>query len=207
FEHQDQMGNKKAIKAGDVQWMSTGYGVIHSEMPLADSKEGMHGFQIWLNMPAKDKLRPARYQDSSDIPVPEFSLSQGIVKILAGRWQLNGESYDSPLADLAADSAIADLQLKPNSVLNIDAKQAGFLGAYLYQGSIWGATEGEFVSLNASQVNSIETGEDGAGLLLFKGNPIKEKIAHMGPFVMNTQEELRQAVRDYQQGRFGTINH
>lgn len=207
FEHQDQMGNKKAIKAGDVQWMSTGYGVIHSEMPLADSKEGVHGFQIWLNMPAKDKLRPARYQDSSDIPVPEFSLSQGIVKILAGRWQLNGESYDSPLADLAADSAIADLQLKPNSVLNIDAKQAGFLGAYLYQGSIWGATEGEFVSLNASQVNSIETGEDGAGLLLFKGNPIKEKIAHMGPFVMNTQEELRQAVRDYQQGRFGTINH
>lgn len=207
FEHQDQMGNKKAIKAGDVQWMSTGYGVIHSEMPLADSKEGMHGFQIWLNMPAKDKLRPARYQDSSDIPVPEFSLSQGIVKILAGRWQLNGESYDSPMADLAADSAIADLQLKPNSVLNIDAKQAGFLGAYLYQGSIWGATEGEFVSLNASEVNSIETGEDGAGLLLFKGNPIKEKIAHMGPFVMNTQEELRQAVRDYQQGKFGTINH
>ncbi len=205
FEHQDQMGNKKAIKAGDVQWMSTGFGVIHSEMPLADNNEGMHGFQIWLNMPAKDKLRPARYQDSTEDPVPEIDLPQGVARILAGSWQFDGESYDSPLSDLAAEGAIADLQLKPNSVLNIDANQAGFLGAYIYRGSVWGASEGEFVTLNSVENNSLETEEFGAGLLLFKGQPIKEKIAHMGPFVMNTQEELHQAVRDYQQGKFGSI--
>ena len=65
FEHRDQMGNVKAIRAGDVQWMSTGYGVVHSEMPLADALNGLHGFQIWVNMPAKDKLRPATYQDTA----------------------------------------------------------------------------------------------------------------------------------------------
>ncbi len=65
FEHRDQLGNVRAIREGKVQWMSTGRGVVHSEMPLADAKEGLHGFQIWLNMPAKDKMRPPRYQDSA----------------------------------------------------------------------------------------------------------------------------------------------
>ena len=76
FEHQDQMGNKKAIRAGDVQWMSTGRGVIHSEMPLADAEHGMHGFQIWLNMPAKDKMRPPRYQDTTEQKSPCYEMTQ-----------------------------------------------------------------------------------------------------------------------------------
>lgn len=205
FEHQDQMGNKKAIKAGDVQWMSTGFGVVHSEMPLADANEGMHGFQIWLNMPASEKLRPAQYQDSTEKPVAEYTLPQGKVRILAGEFQLHGQHCVGNLNGIAGNGAIADLQLQANVMLNIDAAQAGFLGAYIYKGSVWGVKEGEFAILNAEQVNTLETNNEGAGILLFKGEPIKEKIAHMGPFVMNTQEELQQAVRDYQSGKFGEL--
>ncbi|BDX06529.1 pirin family protein [Planctobacterium marinum] len=205
FEHQDQMGNKKAIKAGDVQWMSTGFGVVHSEMPLADANEGMHGFQIWLNMPASEKLRPAQYQDSTEKPVAEYNLPQGKVRVLAGEFQLHGQHCVGNLNGLAGNGAIADLQLQANVMVSLDAQQEGFLGAYIYKGSVWGAKEGEFVILNAEQVNTLETNNDGAGILLFKGQPIKEKIAHMGPFVMNTQEELQQAVRDYQSGKFGEL--
>lgn len=212
FEHQDQMGNKKAIKAGDVQWMSTGYGVVHSEMPLADATDGMHGFQIWLNMPAKDKLRPARYHDSIDAPVAEFDLQTGMLRVLAGQWRINEHSYNGNLDGLAGEGGIADLILKPNVVANInkmtvhDLNQPMFLGAYVYQGSLRGAKKGEFVILNSNEINSLEANSEGAGVLLFKGKPIKENIAHMGPFVMNTQDELRQAVRDYQAGKFGQIS-
>ena len=103
FEHQDQMGSKKAIRAGDVQWMSTGFGVIHSEMPLADAKEGMHGFQIWLNMPSAEKLRAPRYQDTTEAPAPMTRNEQGVeLKALAGSWQFAGEQQVSSLQDLAA---------------------------------------------------------------------------------------------------------
>jgi redox-sensitive bicupin YhaK (pirin superfamily) len=206
FEHQDQMGNKKAIKAGDVQWMSTGYGVIHSEMPLADANDGMHGFQIWLNMPAKEKLRPARYRDTTEQPVPEFHLPTANLRVLAGEWLVDGHAYMGHLNELAGEGAIADLTLDANVVVDLDANQGEFLGVYVYHGSLWGAKQGDFLVLNSSEINNLETNNEGAGLLLFKGSPIKEKIAHMGPFVMNTQEELHQAVRDYQSGKFGSLS-
>jgi redox-sensitive bicupin YhaK (pirin superfamily) len=107
---------------------------------------------------------------------------------------------------LAGEGAIAHLTLDANVVMELDAGQAEFLGVYIYRGSLWGADQGEFVILNGSEINSLETNNEGAGLLLFKGNPIREKIAHMGPFVMNTQEELHQAVRDYQAGKFGHLS-
>lgn len=206
FEHQDQLGNKKAIKAGDVQWMSTGFGVVHSEMPLADAQEGMHGFQIWLNMPAKDKLRPAIYQDSTNAPLPVFALNNSRIKVLAGNWTIDGVQYQGDLNQLAGEGSIADLQINQSAVVPLDKQYVDFLGIYVYQGSVWGANEGEFIVLDPDQLNSLEAGERGAGMLLFKGQPIKEKIAHMGPFVMNTQAELQQAVRDYQSGKFGELS-
>jgi len=82
------MGNKKAIRAGDVQWMSTGCGVMHSEMPLADAEQGLHGFQIWLNMPSAEKMREPQYQDTTEHPAPRFTNQQGVCfKALAGTWQ------------------------------------------------------------------------------------------------------------------------
>ena len=208
FEHQDQMGNKKAIRAGDVQWMSTGRGVIHSEMPLADAEHGMHGFQIWLNMPAKDKMRPPRYQDTTKQKVPVILNDTGIeLRALAGTWQLEQQSATSSIDELAGNSAIADVVLPENTETTLDISSHSKAIVYIHSGSI---ADTAYVETYQFEVDPktpliLKAGKRGLGVLVLVGEPIREKIAHMGPFVMNTQEELHQAVRDYQMGRFGDI--
>ncbi|MFY8299584.1 pirin family protein [Pseudoalteromonas sp. SS15] len=208
FEHQDQMGNKKAIRAGDVQWMSTGRGVIHSEMPLADAEHGMHGFQIWLNMPAKDKMRPPRYQDTTEQKVPVLQNDAGIeLRALAGSWRLEQQSATSSIDELAGNGAIADVMLPANTETTLDISVHSKALVYIHSGSI---ADTEYVETYQFEVDpkaplTLKAGENGLGVLVLVGEPIREKIAHMGPFVMNTQEELHQAVRDYQMGRFGDI--
>ena len=138
FEHQDQMGNKKVISSGNVQWMSTGYGVVHSEVPVADS-EGMHGFQIWLNMPAKDKLRQAIYQDSVDSDLPVIRNRQGAwLKALAGSWDLGEEVANSPLFALSADAAIADITLEPGGQAVVDRHSFEQVFVFVHSGEIAG---------------------------------------------------------------------
>ncbi|WP_125560612.1 MULTISPECIES: pirin family protein [Pseudoalteromonas] len=208
FEHQDQMGNKKAIRAGDVQWMSTGRGVIHSEMPLSDAEQGMHGFQIWLNMPAKDKMRAPRYQDTTEHKAPVIITDSGAeLKALAGSWQLGEQTVRSPLKDLAGNGAIADVTLPPNQQITLDMSGYGKVLIYIHTGTL---AESQFsatyqLELDPAHPVELRSGQEGAGMLVLAGQPIGEKIAHMGPFVMNTQAELHQAVRDYQAGKFGSI--
>lgn len=207
FAHQDQLGNKKTISAGNVQWMSTGYGVVHSEMPIADEKEGMHGFQIWLNMPAKDKLRPARYQDSTSLPVLSNALGASL-KLLAGHWQFAGASASSPLTELAGNSAIADLTLAQDAQASLDLSCYQQVLVYVHTGALSkpAVNSGQMAILDAKQVLSMTGAEQGAGALIFGGNKINEKIAHRGPFVMNTEQELQQAIQDYHNGKFGVIS-
>ncbi|KZN45026.1 pirin family protein [Pseudoalteromonas luteoviolacea] len=208
FEHQDQMGNKKAIRAGQVQWMSTGRGVIHSEMPLADAKQGMHGFQIWLNMPAKDKMNPPKYQDSSARPLPTLTTdSKATLTALAGEWQTAGKTITSDLNQLAGDGAISDISLPVNSALSLDLSHFGKVVAYIHSGKLKDTDHraGYLLTLDPKTPIVLETAEHEAGLLLLAGQPINERIAHMGPFVMNTQAEIQQAVRDYHAGLFGNI--
>ncbi|GAA0788185.1 MULTISPECIES: pirin family protein [Pseudomonadati] len=218
FEHRDHMGNVKAIRAGDVQWMSTGSGVIHSEMPLADANEGLHGFQIWINMPAKDKMRPAIYRDTTLNANPSLSNDKGAKLIaLAGTWQF-ADTPDSisntHIEGLAGNGAIADLTLIANNQVSLALNQYEAVSVYLYQGSLIANVDGEKLSFSAGTMLSINpqmlaqfhAGEAGLGCLILAGNPIKEQIVHMGPFVMNTQAEINQAVEDYQQGRFGTLS-
>ena len=224
FEHRDQMGNVKAIRAGDVQWMSTGFGVVHSEMPLADAVDGLHGFQIWVNMPAKDKLRPAKYQDTAGSANVEATNDTGAtLKALAGDWGFKDQPIISAaIQGLAGEAAIADLSLAPNAEATLDLSQHEFVALYLYQGGLyksdsskgedshWSSASnqhhhGEFLVLDSQSVLKLKVDERGAGMLLFAGKPIREKIVQMGPFVMNTQAEIQQAIRDYQEGRFGQI--
>jgi len=204
FEHQDQMGNKEVIKDGDVQWMSTGFGVVHSEMPVADS-EGLHGFQIWLNMPAKHKLRPAKYQDSTNSGLPLLE-KEGVyqLKALAGSWQLDGQEVSSPLMELAANGAIADLRIEAGANVSLDRKEYQQFLVFIYLGGVNGYKEGQLLIVDSQQLIQLQA-DSNTGLLLFSGNKIGEPVAHLGPFVMNTQAELRQAVEDYQSGKFGTI--
>lgn len=224
FEHRDQMGNVKAIRAGDVQWMSTGYGVVHSEMPLADALDGLHGFQIWVNMPAKDKLRPATYQDTASSPSVEDTNATGAtLKALAGDWAFVGKpAISATIQGLSGDAAIADLMLTPSGEARLDLSKHEFAALYLYQGglingplangdgSLWSSAsnqhhQGEFLVLDSQIPVTLKAAERGAGMLLFVGKPIREKIVQMGPFVMNSQAEIQQAICDYQQGRFGQI--
>ena len=210
FEHQDQMGNKKAIRAGDVQWMSTGFGVIHSEMPLADAKEGMHGFQIWLNMPSAEKLRAPRYQDTTEAPAPVTRNDQGVeLKALAGSWQFASEEQVSSLQDLAANGMLADVTLPAGTEFKHAPLKQTKVMLYIHTGEINTEQGGP---VKAGSLLILEPGSDiefnsqtGAGVLVLAGSPLKQPIAHMGPFVMTTQAELHQAVRDYQQGKFGTL--
>lgn len=218
------MGNVKAIRAGDVQWMSTGFGVVHSEMPLADAVDGLHGFQIWVNMPAKDKLRPAKYQDTAGSASVEATNDTGAtLKALAGDWGFKDQPLISAaIQGLAGEAAIADLSLSPNAEATLDLSQHEFVALYLYQGGLyksdsskgedshWSSAsnqhhQGEFLVLDSQSVLKLKADERGAGMLLFAGKPIREKIVQMGPFVMNTQAEIQQAIRDYQEGRFGQI--
>jgi redox-sensitive bicupin YhaK (pirin superfamily) len=206
FEHKDQLGNSALITAGNVQWMSTGYGVIHSEMPMVDEDESMHGFQIWLNMPAKDKLRPARYQDSTSLP--ELSNETGAnLKLLAGKWTFDGKSDSSPLTDLTANAALADLTLQGSGEATLDLSNAEQVLVFVHTGSfaVPRLKTGEMAIVDAKHELAITASNEGAGALILVGNKIGEKIAHMGPFVMNTEQELRQAISDYQQGKFGSI--
>jgi redox-sensitive bicupin YhaK (pirin superfamily) len=206
FAHKDQMGNSAAITAGNVQWMSTGYGVIHSEMPITDEKGSMHGFQIWLNMPAKDKLRAPRYQDSTSLPQIHNNTGAGI-KLLAGTWTFAGKTAASSLTGLTANGALADLTLDSLGKATFDLSDAQQVLVYVHTGRFSSPPlqTGELAVVDAQQALVITAAEEGAGALILVGNKINEKIVHMGPFVMNTEQEIRQAVSDYQQGLFGRI--
>ena len=210
FEHKDQMGNKKAIRAGDVQWMSTGNGVVHSEMPLSDAKDGLHGFQIWINMPSKEKMRDPIYQDTTQSPAPTFKNENGVtLTALAGSWQFEAVELTSSIQKLSANAALADVTLPAGKQLELAPLKQQNVMLYIHSGSLITPDNQTF---KAGKLLILEQGSDidistqhGAGVLILAGDPLKQPIAHMGPFVMTTQAEIQQAVHDYQNGQFGTL--
>lgn len=206
FEHRDQLGNKRVISDGHVQWMSTGFGVVHSEMPVA-AEDGMHGFQIWINMPAKDKLRPAIYKDSVDEGgIPEVSTADGaLLRALGGTWQLDNETVQSPLNNLASNANIADIRLKENGKASLNLSQYDQVFIYIHTGEMNGHNARTLLIIDSTEQIEFSSEKSG-GALIFAANKLNEPIAHMGPFVMNSQAELMQAVQDYQSGKFGTIS-
>jgi redox-sensitive bicupin YhaK (pirin superfamily) len=207
FEHKDQMGNIKAIRAGDVQWMSTGYGVVHSEMPLIDETNRIHGFQIWLNMPASEKLRPARYQDTVETGVKTIEQDGVLLRALAGEWQIGAQKVTADLNDLAGSAGIADLRLEPNQAVQLPAINKERVLLLVHSGTLAepAANVGTLFHLDPDTDIHVTAGPDGLGALVLYGEPINENIVHMGPFVMNTDAEIQQAILDYQTGKFGQI--
>ncbi|WP_407646778.1 pirin family protein [Fluctibacter halophilus] len=208
FEHRDHMGNRAAIVAGDTQWMSTGRGVLHSEMPLPDETHGIHGFQIWVNMAAADKMREPRYTDSRAQGNPQASNAQGAtLRALAGGWQWHDTQLEAPINGLSANARIADLMLDPNGQGQLESLEGERLILFVYQGELSNPAliEGTAVVADNPDSVTLQAGAQGAGVLVFTGSPLNEPVAHMGPFVMNTEQELRQAVMDYQAGKFGRM--
>ena len=199
FTHEDHVGNVGHLRTGGVQWMTAGKGVIHSEMPEQDEGR-MHGFQIWVNLPAKDKMQPARYQEFNAEEIPEVPLDNGgSARIIAG--SLLGA--DGPVTKVATQPSYFDIRLASNTQVDLPTPETHNAMVYVYKGSV--AIEGQVVKqghlaqLQEGELASVSsTGE--AGFLFLSAAPIKEPIVNYGPFVMNTKEEIQQAIEDYRAG-------
>jgi redox-sensitive bicupin YhaK (pirin superfamily) len=205
MRHEDSVGNTGNLRAGSVQWMTAARGIIHSEMPKQE--EGlMWGFQLWVNLPAKDKLGDPRYQDIDPSEIPEQPLADGgVVRVVAGRFA----DRVGPVGGVATEPMMLDVGLPAGGSLDvpIPAGHAGF--AYVFEGRATlgdreTAVERGHLAVLAREGDGLRiaaVGQDGTRVLVVTGKPIGEPVARYGPFVMNTREELEQAFRDYQSGR------
>ena len=203
FEHKDSTGGKGRMTAGDVQWMKTGSGIIHSEMPAM--KEGkLHGFQLWINMPAKYKMNKPEYIyiDSQKMSIHKDQDKQ--VKVIAGKF----EKAEGPVKEHNVDPIYFDIELNKNKIFSFELSKTHNSFVYLIEGEIQIGDKKH----NQTKDSTLILLDDGEKLnisavteskfLLISGKPIGEQIARGGPFVMNTKEEVTQAISDYQSGKF-----
>lgn len=204
LEHRDHLGNRGMINSGGAQWMSAGSGIIHSEMPAREMQQ-LHGFQLWINLPAKDKMQAPKYRDVPAAEIPLYQTNEVLVRIIAGCWQIGGENLQGPLDDLAAQAGYLDIELQPEASLTLSAQAEQRIIALVYEGQLDTSPRAPEKSLLVFSDGSelVLKALTSTKLLLLRGTPIKEKIVHYGPFVMNSVEEIQQAIQDYNSGRFG----
>lgn len=201
FRHRDHLGNEGVISGGGVQWMTAGRGVIHSEMP--EQSDGLlHGFQLWLNLPAVEKMKPPAYQDytRSQIPVVDID-GGGSIKLIAGEISLQGKPVRGPIADSTTRPVYMDLELPPGTRWELPVGSAQTSLLYVFDGATSELSEGQMGVYVEGDVLAVSAEEQGVRALLLAGAPLRESISQYGPFVMNTPEEIEQAIRDYNEGR------
>ena len=211
MRHRDNHGNEGVLVPGSVQWMTAGRGLVHSEMP--EQQEGrMRGFQLWLNLPAREKMTAPKYQEFGPERIPSATPAPGVtVKVIAG--QVDGTS--GPIFQPATDPTYLDIALEPGAEFTqaLPADYAAFL--YVFEGSLQVGPSAESSLLRTHELGVLGEGSEirlrgvssGAGskvarAILVAGRPLREPVAKYGPFVMNTREELQQAFEDFQRGRF-----
>jgi hypothetical protein len=205
------LGNRGHLKSGGVQLMTAGRGIIHSEMPQQESG-AMRGFQLWINLPAREKMKPAGYQDIQDASIPRVRLPQGgLVKVIAGDCQLpDGAVIQGPIHGLSTEPLFFDIHLSGDETFShlIPISHHSFI--YVYEGDLSVGDQAERVPRQAALVLgegdqvTMQSGVQGAKAIWLAAKPIHEPIVQHGPFVMNTQEEIIQAIADYQQNRLTT---
>jgi hypothetical protein len=203
FEHKDSTGGQGRMTAGDVQWMKTGSGIIHSEMPLM--KEGkLHGFQLWINMPAKLKMSKPEYHYIDADKMSAHKDDEKTVKVIAGKF----ENVEGPIKGHNVEPIYFDIDLKKNKEFNINLPATHNSFVYLVEGEIK-IGERSHNNLKDSNLILLTKGDKlkvkaltKAKFLLISGKPIGETIARGGPFVMNTKTEILEAVNDYHNGTF-----
>jgi redox-sensitive bicupin YhaK (pirin superfamily) len=213
MRHEDHLGNQGDLGPGGVQWMTAARGIIHSEMPQ-QSEGRMRGFQLWLNLPSQEKMKPAGYRDipASEIPVAPLS-GGGQVKVIAGSFNVEGREVSGPVngvgSKLSTDPLYVDVHLPANARFEapLAAGRNAFL--YTYEGSAVVGPEGKERALphRAAGVLSdgeglrVQAGPEGVRFLLLAAKPLREPVVQYGPFVMNTREEIEQALADYRDGK------
>jgi hypothetical protein len=206
MQHHDSAGNSGLLVGGGAQWMTAGRGLVHSEMPK--QKDGlMWGFQLWVNLPRADKMKAPRYQDLSPDQIPEVEIQGAKVRVVAG--EVAGTR--GPVEGIAVEPTMLDIALKPGARFTqaLPPEHGAFLyvfagaaqvgpggGIRVPRGAAAVLGEGESVTIEADA-------DDGARVLLLAARPLNEPVARYGPFVMNTKQEIQQAIADYQSGRLG----
>jgi len=222
-EHGDSLGNRGSLGAGDVQWMTAGRGIMHQEMPQGDPQGRMHGFQLWANLPSSLKMTKPRYQDVKSKEIPEVTDDDGTrVRVVCGEfWGQRG-----PVEGIAADPNYLDIWVPPGRrrTFAVDTRRHAF--AYIFEGSgtfrdssqpfgvltekdgpvetVARETTGNrsLVLFDSGDEVTVQAGEEGIRFLLVSGRPLEEPVAWYGPIVMNTEEELYQAVQELREGTF-----
>jgi redox-sensitive bicupin YhaK (pirin superfamily) len=209
MRHEDHLGHTGELRSGGVQWMTAGRGIVHSEMPQQE-RGRMRGFQLWLNLPAKEKMKPAAYRDiqPDEIPVVELP-GGGRVKVIAGTLELEGRNTRGPIQGVTTDPLYFDVEL-PTGASFTHAMRSGY-GAFVYpfEGSVDVGPAGKARRLKTHDAGVLSDGDEvtltagpeGARVILLAGRPLREPVVQYGPFVMNTREEIEQAIRDYQSGQ------
>jgi quercetin 2,3-dioxygenase len=192
--HEDHLGNKGNLRSGGVQWMTAGRGIIHSEMPQQESGR-MRGFQLWINLPAKDKMKAAGYRDLQASDIPEVKLGDGKVRVIAGEYA----GTLAPVKPGATDATYLDVHLPAGATFTHPVKDGYNAFAYVYEGELEGIPARSAAVFSTSGSVEVKS-KTGARFLLLAAKPIGEPIVQYGPFVMNTREEIDQAIRDYQAG-------
>jgi len=210
MRHRDHMGNEGVIGPGDVQWMTAGAGVLHSEMP--EQEQGLlHGFQIWLNLPAAEKMKPAAYHEMSSGDIPEQSLpGGGAVRVIAGNVEVRGAikevskqaSLRGPLPDISTQPVFVDVQLGPHEAVELAFNKDNNAMVYAYKGGTDVIATRQLGVYASGDTLQLQAGPSGANLLVLSGKPINEPLVQYGPFVMNTSEEITRALMDFQSPEF-----
>jgi len=203
MRHEDHLGNVGLLENGGVQWMTAARGVIHSEMPQQEAGL-MRGFQLWLNLPAKSKMGDPGYRDFTPAEVPRVTLPSGIeAVVIAGRFQADGVDQPGAVQRPDTEPQLFDLHLPAGSQLNPQLVDGHRLILYVYEGEIEVAgkrlSKKQLARLSDQGVLQLRSGT-GAQVLLLAGQPIGEPIVQYGPFVMNSREEIEQALRDFRDG-------
>lgn len=203
MRHFDSKGNEGLLGPGSVQWMTAGRGLVHSEMPMQEHGL-MRGFQLWINLPAKDKMCEPRYQDISPEAVPVLDLGEGSsLKILVGSYN----DVSSPVVAGATEPFYFDLDLSEGKTLNLPTPAGHTVFTYVYEGELHVGPDKQVLGkqrlgiLSDGDILDLQTGNVGARAIVVGAKPLGESIARQGPFVMNTDAEIRQAFADYRAGR------
>ncbi|MEZ5332847.1 MAG: pirin family protein [Thermoanaerobaculia bacterium] len=223
-EHGDSLGNRGAIAAGDIQWMTAGSGILHQEMPRGDEAGRMHGFQLWANLPSHLKMTKPRYQEVQSADVPEVTEDDGTTaRIVCGSfWGRRG-----PVEGIAADPVYVDVSVPPGRRRTLPVETGRHAFAYVFAGSGTFCNASDPLAVPTEHVGwwedapppaevvdrslvlfdrgdevTVQAGEQGIRFLLVSGRPLREPVAWYGPIVMNTQDELRRAWSELEDGTF-----
>lgn len=214
FVHEDDAGHRGVLRSGGVQWMTAGRGIVHSEMPQQEQGR-MRGFQLWINLPAREKMKPAAYRNVQAEEIPVMSLpGEGRVRVVAGMGKSGADTFHGPIRGLATDPLFLDVHLPAEAPFDHPVTAGHNALVYVYEGGLHVGDDRNAVLrpvrtheagvLAKGDRVRVRAGPDGVDFLLLAARPLGEPVVQYGPFVMNTREEIEQALHDYRYGNLAS---